>query len=184
MKVRCRNLGFLGFPNYKVGGNGSVWTRWSRRGKTGPWKKLTLRVFKDTGRVYVDLCKGNRELGNVGRGKSKRFLVHRLVLEAFVGLCPPGMQCRHFPDPDPRNNWVGNLQWGSQSENEADKFVHGTSNVGERNGRAKLSNKKAARMRRLWATGRYYQRELAAMFHTTQGNVSMIVNNSTFKVTA
>ena len=52
--------------------------------------------------------------------------VHRLVLEAFVGPCPAGMVCRHFPDRNPANNRLENLQWGTPLENEADKLVHGT----------------------------------------------------------
>lgn len=27
-------------------------------------------------------------------GKKEGFAVHRLILETFVGLCPPGMECR------------------------------------------------------------------------------------------
>lgn len=56
----------------------------------------------------------------------KDLLVHRLVLEAFVGPCPPGMECRHFPDRDPGNNRLDNLQWGTHQENEEDKETHGT----------------------------------------------------------
>jgi hypothetical protein len=53
-------------------------------------------------------------------------MVHRLVLEAFVGPCPIGMQCRHFPDPNPANCNLKNLQWGTPMENTEDKRVHGT----------------------------------------------------------
>ncbi len=52
--------------------------------------------------------------------------VHRLVLEAFVGPCPDGLECRHFPDGDKCNNDLANLSWGSHAQNESDKLVHGT----------------------------------------------------------
>jgi len=45
--------------------------------------------------------------------------VHCLILEAFVGLCPPGMEARHLDD-DPTNNRLDNLAWGSRRENSAD----------------------------------------------------------------
>lgn len=38
-------------------------------------------------------------------------LVHRLVLAAFVGPCPDGMEVRHL-DGDPANNSLGNLAYG------------------------------------------------------------------------
>lgn len=36
------------------------------------------------------------------------------------------MQARHVHDPDPRNNALWNLAWGTQAQNEADKVRHGT----------------------------------------------------------
>lgn len=52
-------------------------------------------------------------------------LVHRLVLEAFVG--PPGdaMEACHR-DGDPSNNQVANLYWGTRSDNNRDAVRHGT----------------------------------------------------------
>jgi hypothetical protein len=56
----------------------------------------------------------------------ERHYVHRLALEAFVGPCPPGLECRHFPDRDPANNRLDNLSWGTKTENAQDQQVHGT----------------------------------------------------------
>jgi hypothetical protein len=50
--------------------------------------------------------------------------VHRLVLEAFVGPCPEGLQCRH-KDGNKNNNHLSNLCWGTPAENTADKDRHG-----------------------------------------------------------
>ena len=52
-------------------------------------------------------------------------LVHRLVLEAFVGPRPEGMVARHL-NGDPGDNRLENLAWGTQSENNYDKVRHGT----------------------------------------------------------
>jgi len=47
-------------------------------------------------------------------------LVHRLVLEAFVGQCPEGMESRHAPDHDKKNNALENLSYCTPKENSAD----------------------------------------------------------------
>lgn len=59
-------------------------------------------------------------------GKKRRALVHRLVLEAFVGPCPDGMEGCHSPDPNPANNSLDNLRWDTHSENMRDTVRHGT----------------------------------------------------------
>lgn len=50
--------------------------------------------------------------------------VHRLVLEAFVGPCPEGMEGCH-EDGDPTNNRLENLRWGTHSSNMLDRVRHG-----------------------------------------------------------
>ena len=50
--------------------------------------------------------------------------VHRLVLEAFVGPCPPGMETRHL-NGNPKDNRLVNLAWGTPSENSQDTKDHG-----------------------------------------------------------
>jgi hypothetical protein len=55
----------------------------------------------------------------VSLGKGAKVYVHHIVLEAFVGPRPPGKQGLHWDD-DPDNNTVGNLYWGTPSENGLD----------------------------------------------------------------
>lgn len=50
--------------------------------------------------------------------------VHSLVLRAFVSERPDGLICRHL-DGNPANNRLGNLTWGTPSENMYDKARHG-----------------------------------------------------------
>lgn len=57
-----------------------------------------------------------------GRGFTR--YVHRLVLEAFVGPCPEGMEACHG-DGNPVNNHLGNLRWDTSSENNKDMVKHG-----------------------------------------------------------
>ncbi len=44
-------------------------------------------------------------------------LVHRLVLETFVGDCPEGYSCDHI-DNDPGNYHPSNLRWITCSDNQ------------------------------------------------------------------
>lgn len=57
--------------------------------------------------------------------------VHKMVCQAFHGLCPnPGWHAAHT-DGDRSNNNKGNLSWKSPSDNAFDKNTHGTMRVGE-----------------------------------------------------
>lgn len=60
--------------------------------------------------------------GEMGR-RSRR--VHRIVLEAFVGQRPNGMEARHI-DGNPRNNFLNNLEWCTKPTNTKDQVRHGT----------------------------------------------------------
>ena len=125
-----------GYPGYRVGSFGTVWSSW-KRGKCGyGWKQLKPSKHKQ-GYLYVDLYK---------EGVKSRFLVHTLVLTSFVGPCPLGMECRHL-DRNVANNHDWNLKWGTPTENQQDRVLHGTSNRGEQHGRAFLSDADVLDMR-------------------------------------
>lgn len=78
--------------------------------------------------------------------------VHQLVLEAFVGLCPDGMECRHLNGVRDDNR-LENLCWGTRKENQNDKIVHGNSLKGERNPYAKLSNEDVVEIKKALLLG-------------------------------
>jgi len=110
-----------GFPDYEVSSRGRVrsWKngRWGRRDEP-----VVMALCPDNdGYLLVSLYNGE------GCYVSK---VHHLVLKAFAGLCPEGMQARHLDD-DPANNHVGNLCWGTSLENSADRSRHGRTVEGE-----------------------------------------------------
>lgn len=61
------------------------------------------------------------------RGEDRRFrsvLLHRAVLEAFIGPRSDGMEACHWDD-DPQNNYLYNLRWASRSENMKDRVRNG-----------------------------------------------------------
>lgn len=93
-----------------------------RAHKTGDGMTEYVSVRK--GRILKPGSLGtSRHLHVVLAGRSDR-TVHSLVLEAFVGPCPPGMMARHLDD-DPTNNSLGNLCWGTRSENSHDAVRNG-----------------------------------------------------------
>lgn len=83
-----------------------------RHGKYGLvpvlWTEREIRTVKKH-EVTVDLYDQNRN--------AKRFSVSRLVLEIFVGPCPDGMECCHFPDQNVDNCNLENLRWDSHANN-------------------------------------------------------------------
>lgn len=171
-----------GFPAYRVGNDGSVWSRFHGRGtgeRDSVWKKLKPGTGVGRyGHLTVVLCPG----------RCTRF-VHRLVLEAFVGPRPEGMECRHFPDRDPANNCLENLQWGTRQQNSADSITHGTTNRGQRNPCAKLTDEmiKAIRRRHV-PCERGYQKPtvgsitwLAKTYGVTRAVIRKIVNGQAWK---
>lgn len=107
-------------------------------------------------------------------------LVHRIVLETFVGPKPDGMEACHLNGVAWDNRLV-NLKWVTHSENELHKRQHGTAVVGERHPRAKLTWADVCEMRRLRTEeGRTYP-ELALRFGLKQGTVYCICVGRTWK---
>lgn len=89
----------------RIGADGRRWTS----------KLLKLGQYP-SGHLYVGLFRD---------GKQKIFQVHRLVLEAFVGPCPEGMECCHG-EGGPGDNRRENLRWDTHSSNMRDRRRDGT----------------------------------------------------------
>lgn len=83
-----------------------------RRGRT------LKPVVNTNGRHQVYLC--------IPGSKQKPCLVHRLVLEAFVGPCPEGMEACHYNDTF-TDNRLCNLRWDTREANTADRIRNGVS---------------------------------------------------------
>lgn len=144
-------VGFEGL--YRVSDLGNVLTV-----KTGNLKKATVTGQDE--RPFVLLWRNNRP--NLRR-------IHRLVIEAFVGPRPDGMECCHN-DGNPANNQLRNLRWDTSKNNHADKIRHGTTNRGERCGTAKLTKEQVAAIR---ADNRL-QRLIAADYGVGENTISRI----------
>lgn len=108
----------------------------------------------------------------------KRFFVHILVAMAFLGPIPEGYEVNH-KNGDKTNPRLDNLEYMTHSEN----FIHaltvlgvGPDNSGSRNGQAVLHESDVLKIRELYATEQFYQRELAAQFGVSQSVITDIVN--------
>lgn len=104
-------------------------------------------------------------------------LIHQLVLAAFVGPMPFGMEVRHY-DGNRENATLGNLLYGTNGDNYRDKIRHGRDNGGERSAWAKLKSEDIPVIRDLCASGCYTQQEIGDMYGVGQDEISRI---KTFK---
>lgn len=173
--VLYRVLDFMGYPKYKVGDDGTVWSRsrspmyGDKKGKPVSWRKL--KPAFTNGYPVVSLCKD---------GTQVTIYIYKLVLFAFVGSPDEGMQCCHG-DGDRANSCLENLRWDAQRSNFIDRVNHGNLVIpivkfGEDSSNSRLSNVQVLEIRRLFATGRYMQKDLAARFGINPCTVSQIVN--------
>lgn len=102
----------------------------------------------------------------LGRGNSR--CVHELVLNAFVGPCPPGQEARHL-NGVPNDNVLPNLKWDTKGNNRRDKKWHNSA----RN--YKLSPAEVAEIKqRLRKNYRGLGRVLAVIFGVSASTISCI----------
>ena len=104
--------------------------------------------------------------------------IHRLVLEAFVGRRPPGMEACHN-DGDRTNNHVGNIRWDSVKANASDREKHGTQTRGETHHTSKLTQADVDEIRSLRRRGLILQ-EIAGRFGVCISTISQICRNQSW----
>ena len=104
----------------------------------------------------------------------RSFMVHRLVMQAFVGECPKGMEVRHL-DGNPVNSHLSNLAYGTTAQNQQDRKQHGTDNAGTRHGMSKITEDIVREIRHAWSFG-FTQQSIADYFGLSNSHISNIVN--------
>jgi predicted DNA-binding ribbon-helix-helix protein len=152
-----------GFSYYEVSTLGRV------RSKGKPYHPARILKPGKTKRGY--LLVSLREMG-----KPHTKTVHRLVLEAFVGLCPLRHECGHRNGVR-TDNRLENLRWVTAKENAADRKKHGTHQVGETSSGAKLTEDIVQEIRASTCN----QRELAARLGVHQSTISNIRAQRTWR---
>lgn len=152
-----------------------------------------IKGYKVSNKGKIWSTKTNKFLASKsGKGGYKRLhlynknplLVHRLVLETFVGPCPDGMECRHL-DGNSNNNNLKNLCWGTKKENMQDAIKHGTHRClyqdGELNLASKLTKQNIKMVVYMYQIGGFAQKEIAKIYNITQPTVSYIINKKIWK---
>lgn len=110
--MNARWLPVPGYPLYAVSDDGRVRSR-----ARGDARELVCGVGSN----------GYRMVRLTGPSGRRNVTVHSLVAAAFVGPRPAGADIRHL-DGNHLNNTVGNLCYGTRSENVLDSVRHGTHN--------------------------------------------------------
>ena len=105
------------YPNYEVSDTGVV--RHKRR-------QSPLATYTHKGYMQVSLS-----CPHLGPCERRTCYVHRLVLLAYVGPRQDKHETRHL-DGNKLNNLLRNLVYGTASENQTDRVLHGTSDRGQR----------------------------------------------------
>ena len=172
MKYNRRVIdGFNGF--YQVDNLGEVFSLrivGRRKNQLGPLRKLKQGAHP-FGHKIVSLWKNN---------KGKSFYVHRLVLEAFIGKCPKGMECRHL-DNHPANNKLDNIEWASVSVNQKDRVKFKSSNRGSQCGSSKLTNNKVISIRKKYSSKKWTYQNLADKYNVKVSTISDIIKKRTWR---
>jgi hypothetical protein len=157
----------VGFPGYRVGSDGTVWS--NMRG--GDFRLLRQQVANGG---YMRAYIYNPD------GKQLPKMVHRLVLEAFVGPCPEGMEACHFPDRNRTNNCVDNLRWDTRKANCKDKATHGTQTHGEMMPWHRLTESQVEQIRLAYAAGTKSP-TLSKQYGVSTENIAAIVGGRIWK---
>lgn len=143
--------------------------------KNNKYRILKL-IDHNNGYFNVHLCKNNN---------SKMCRLHRLILFAFVGPCPKGMECRHL-DGNRHNNRIDNLVWGSHVENIDDRRKHGRNNgvppimTGSKNPASKLKEEDIPKIRQLIKDG-LSDIKIGKIFNVSKSTISRIRLNITWR---
>jgi hypothetical protein len=109
------------WPGYEVSDLGRVRSL-DRYVECGAGERQHRRFYP--GRLLKPLPYADGYLAVSLGAKSGKLYVHRLVLDAFDGPCPEGMESRHLDDVK-TNNRLANLVWGTRVENVADAIRNG-----------------------------------------------------------
>ncbi len=110
----------------------------------------------------------------------RTYAVHRLVLAAFRGPCPAGLEARHGPGGK-RDNRLVNLAYGTKPENAEDKVRDGTHIHGIRSVHARLTDEIVRECRERYAAGAATTVSLAAEFGVSQRAMWLAVNGKSWR---
>lgn len=100
----------------------------------------------------------------------KKYYMHHLVLETFIGQKPLGYECDHI-NSNKQDNSLFNLQYLTRAENRSHK--------GSKHGMAKLSEKLVKAIKKLIDMG-ITQKQIADLYEVSASTISSIVTGKTW----
>lgn len=147
-------------------------------GRIRSWKKLGGRKKskRATSPRMLTLSVNTRGYLTV---TERRYYVHRLILETFVGKRRPDQECRHL-DGDKRNNNLNNLTWGTRRENIDDNHRLGVYAKGSDSSRARLTEDLVKQARRRNKNGET-TRSIARWLCISPSTAHCMLSGSTWK---
>jgi hypothetical protein len=169
----------LGYPGYRVGANGTVWSCRGRPGRNGivpvlsnTWRQLRPAV-NEHGYHQVRLSSADLTPHD--------FRVHQLVARAFVPNPHQRGEINH-KNGDKADNSAGNLEWATRSENILHAFRTGlkTSRHGELCSWAKLTAEDVRAIRQIGRGSRTLV-SLAMQFGVSAPTIRSIINRTIWK---
>lgn len=134
--------------------------------------KGLLRALTETGDPVGPKKKRYLQLGLSRNSVYRTRKVHVLVMAAFVGPRPAGLDICHR-NGDPSDNRLSNLRYGTKRSNMLDRHEHGT--YFKSPGRSKLSPNQVREIRERYALGGVSQRALAREHGLCQGTISHLL---------
>ena len=170
-------IGFEGF--YSVSNFGRVksedrivskQTRWGGVSYNKTLGKIINPGVKQNGYLFVGLSRNN---------KKKYRMVHTLVVEAFIGARPKGMDVSH-EDNDKTNNHLSNLCYKTHLENIKDRARHGVERQGETVPTSVLSELQVIEIRAASKDGAT-NRQLADKYGVCIGQIRKIVKREQWR---
>lgn len=161
----------VNFPGYEVSDMGRVGSfvklGWRRAIDYSAPRRILTPCLINTGYprvILTDACRNHHHR-----------LVHRLVLEAFVGPCPDGMESCH-KNHNRADCRLSNLRWDTRSANQMDRVSNGTDNRGSRHPHGKLTEPQVVAIYR----DTRKTRTIAAEYGVSESNICMIKRGKTW----
>ncbi len=164
------------FSNYEVSEFGHV-------RKALSFKKTSHREHAAGTPMSIFIMKGYPACRLVDdNGIARTILISQLVALAHIGPRPTLKHGALHRDDNPKNNHYTNLYWGKQKQNSQDAVRNGKIPVGGNGWNAKLSDKEASEIKRIYKPYKcgLTRADLAQRYAVSKRTISRVLDGETF----